>query len=102
MTHRIRRVAVVTALASLTAASALRRADPVPDSRYAGETTQTGDLRFEFRTSADGSNVERLFTQFRATKCDRAAQRHAGQHPRRLDRDQRRQPSKPRARRRRS
>ena len=62
MTHRIRRVAVATALASLTTASAFAAADPGPDSRYAGQTSQTGDLRFEFRTSADGSKAELLFT----------------------------------------
>ena len=72
MTHRIRRVAVLASLASLAAVPALA-ADPVPDSRYAGQTIQLQNtLRFEFRTSADGSHVERLFTQFRTPKCERA------------------------------
>ena len=90
MTHRIRRVAVVSGACPLTTASAFAAADPVPDSRYAGQTSQTGDLRFEFRTSADGSNAEKLFTQFRAKKVRAGRERHAGQHPRRLDRDHRR------------
>jgi hypothetical protein len=71
MTHRIRRVAVLASLASLAAAPALA-ADPVPDSRYAGETSQKGSLRFEFRVSEDGSRLERVFTQFRAPRCERA------------------------------
>jgi hypothetical protein len=74
MTHRIRHVAVLAALASLGAAPALAAlaADPIPDSRYAGETSQRGSLRFEFRTSEDGSEAERVFTQFRAPRCERA------------------------------
>ena len=72
MTYRIRRVAVLAALASLAAVPALA-ADPVPDSRYAGTTIQLQNtLRFEFRTSADGSHAERLFTQFRTPNCERA------------------------------
>jgi hypothetical protein len=71
MTHRIRRGAVLAALTSLVAVPALA-ADPVPDSRYAGETTQANGLRFEFRVSEDGSHVERLFTQFRTPRCERA------------------------------
>jgi hypothetical protein len=72
MTHRIRRVAVLAALASLAAVPALA-ADPIPGSRYAGQTIQAKNtLRFEFRTSADGSRAERLFTQFRTPKCERA------------------------------
>jgi hypothetical protein len=72
MTFRIRRVAVLGSLASLAAVPALA-ADPVPDSRYAGQTSQARDsLRFEFRTSEDGSRVERLFTQFRTPRCERA------------------------------
>jgi hypothetical protein len=72
MTHRIRRVAVVASLASLTTASAFAAADPVPDSRYAGTTSQADGLRFEFRTSVDGSQALKLFTQFRARHCERA------------------------------
>ena len=72
MTPRIRRVAVLAALASSAAVPALA-ADPIPDSRYAGETSQArNSLRFEFRVNADGSRVERLFTQFRTPKCERA------------------------------
>jgi len=71
MTNRIRRGAVLASLASLASIPALA-ADPVPDSRYAGETTQRGHLRFEFRISEDGDRVERLFTQFRAPRCERA------------------------------
>jgi hypothetical protein len=71
MTHRIRRGAVLAALASLAAVPALA-ADPVPDSPYAGETTQANGLRFEFRVSADGTHVERLFAQFRTPRCERA------------------------------
>lgn len=71
MTHRIRRGAVLAALASLAAVPALA-ADPVPDSRYAGETTQANGLRFEFRVSEDGSRVERLLAQFRTPRCERA------------------------------
>ncbi len=71
MTHRIRRGAVLAALAALAAAPALA-ADPVPDSSYAGETTQANGLRFEFRVSEDGAHVERLLTQFRTPRCDRA------------------------------
>ena len=72
MTHRIRRVAVMASLASLAAVPALA-ADPVADSRYEGQTSQGANgLRFEFRTSTDGSRVERLFTQFRARRCERA------------------------------
>lgn len=72
MTPRIRRVAVLASLVSLAAVPALA-ADPVPDSRYAGETSQVrNSLRFEFRVNADGSRVERLFAQFRAPKCERA------------------------------
>jgi hypothetical protein len=71
MTHRIRRVAVLASLASLVAVPALA-VEPVPDSRYAGETSQRGELRFEFRTSEDGTRVERLFTQFRARRCELA------------------------------
>jgi hypothetical protein len=71
MTHRIRRVAVLASLASLAAVPALA-ADPVPDSRYAGETSQRGSLRFDFRVSEDGSRLERLVTQFRTPRCERA------------------------------
>jgi hypothetical protein len=75
MTHRIRRAAVLATLASFGAVPAIAvamAADPIPDSRYAGVTSQRGDLRFEFRTSADGSAAERIFTQFRARNCERA------------------------------
>ena len=72
MNPRIRRVAVLAALASTVAVPALA-ADPIADSRYEGQTSQGADgLRFEFRTSADGSRVERLFTQFRARRCESA------------------------------
>jgi hypothetical protein len=71
MTPRIRRVAVLAALASTAAVPALA-ANPIPDSRYVGQTSQRGALRFEFRVSADGSRVERLFTQFRARRCENA------------------------------
>jgi hypothetical protein len=72
MNPRIRRVAVLAALASTVAVPALA-ADPVADSRYEGQTSQGANgLRFEFRTSTDGSRVERLFTQFRARDCERA------------------------------
>ena len=71
MTPRIRRVAVLAALASTAAVSAMA-ADPVADSRHEGRTSQANGLRFEFRTSEDGSRVERLFTQFRARTCERA------------------------------
>jgi hypothetical protein len=76
MTHRTRRVAVLATLASLGAvpAMAAMAADPLPDSRYAGETSQRGSLRFEFRTSADAGAVERLFAQFRARNCENAEQ----------------------------
>jgi hypothetical protein len=72
MTHRIRRAAILTAAASLISVSAFAAADPTPDSRYAGSTSQAGGLRFEFRTSADGSKAERILTQFRAPRCERA------------------------------
>ena len=72
MTLRIRRVAVLASLASLAAVPALAD-DPIPDSRYAGTTSQARDsLRFEFRVNEDGSRVERLFTQFRTPRCERA------------------------------
>ena len=72
MNPRIRRVALLAALASTVAVPALA-ADPVADSRYEGQTSQGANgLRFEFRTSADASRVERLFTQFRARRCERA------------------------------
>jgi len=71
MNPRIRRVAVLAALASTAAVPALA-ADPIPDSRYGGQTSQRGALVFEFRVSADGSRVERLFTQFRARRCENA------------------------------
>ena len=72
MNPRIRRVAVLAALASTVAVPALA-ADPVADSRYEGQTSQGANgLRFEFRTSTDGSKVERLLTQFRARRCERA------------------------------
>lgn len=63
-------------LGALVAAPALA-ADPVPGARYAGQTTQ-GKLRFEFRVSADGTQVERLFTQFRAPHCEDAKSRAQG------------------------
>jgi hypothetical protein len=71
MTHRIRRVAVLASLASLAAVPALA-ADPVPGSRYVGQTSQGGDPRFEFRVSDDASRVQRVFAQFRARRCERA------------------------------
>jgi hypothetical protein len=71
MTHRTSRVAVLAALASLAAVPAVA-ADPVPDSRYAGETSQRGSLSFDFRVSEDGTRAERVFTQFRAPNCERA------------------------------
>jgi hypothetical protein len=71
MTHRIRRVAVLASLASFAAVPALA-ADPVPGARYVGETSQRNDPRFEFRVSDDGSRVQRVFTQFRARRCERA------------------------------
>ncbi len=72
MTHRTRRVAVLASLASMAAVPALA-ADPIPDSRYVGQTSQgNNSLRFEFRVSADGARAERVFTQFRARRCERA------------------------------
>jgi hypothetical protein len=72
MTQRIRRMAVLASLASFAAVPALA-ADPVPDSRYAGQTSQArNSLRFDFRVSQDGARAERLFAQFRAPRCDRA------------------------------
>ena len=76
MTHRIRRAAVLATLASLGAvpAMAAMAADPLPDSRYAGETSQRGSLRFDFNTSADAGAAERIVTQFRARNCENAKQ----------------------------
>lgn len=68
MRLRIRRVAVLASLSSLVAVPALA-ADPVASSRYAGTTSQSGSLRFEFSISADGKRAERLVAQFRTPKC---------------------------------
>ena len=62
--------AAIAVLVALAAAPAYAAA-PVPDARYGGQTSQ-GQLRFEFRTSVDGSEIERLFTQFRTPNCDNA------------------------------
>jgi hypothetical protein len=68
MNSRIRRIAVLAPLSALVAVPALA-AEPVASSRYAGTTSQSGGLRFEFSTSADGRRAERLVAQFKTPKC---------------------------------
>ncbi|HZB76864.1 MAG TPA: hypothetical protein VE526_11615 [Solirubrobacteraceae bacterium] len=77
MTHRITATATVGTLAVLAAAPALA-ADPVAGARYAGETSQAGNLRFEFRVSDDGSRVRRALIQFRAGNCENARSKAQG------------------------
>jgi len=78
MTHRTRRIAGLAALALAAGpALAFAGADPAPDANYAGDTSQ-GKLRFEFKTSADGSRVERLFAQYRAPHCENATSKAQG------------------------
>ena len=69
MRIRTRRVVVPAVVAALVAVPAMA-ADPVPDSRYAGQTSQGHGFRFEFRTSADGTAVERLLAQFKTPRCE--------------------------------
>ena len=91
MTHRIRRVAVLASLASMAAVPALA-ADPVPDSRYVGQTSQAPQhpalrvprLRGRRARRAPVHPVPRA--QVRA-----GAQRDPGQHPGLEDRDRGRQ-----------
>jgi hypothetical protein len=68
MSHRMRRAGALSAVAALVAVPAF--AAPVAGSRYAGQTSQPGPLRFEFSTSADGTRVERLVAQFRTPRCE--------------------------------
>ena len=77
MTHRIAAIAMVGTLTALVAAPALA-ADPVAGARYAGETSQTGSLRFEFRVAEDGSRVEKALIQFRAGNCTNAESKAQG------------------------
>ena len=78
MTHRTRRIAGLTALALAAGpALAFAGADPAPDANYAGDTSQ-GKLRFEFKTSADGSQVTKVFAQYKAPHCQNAESK-AGQ-----------------------
>ncbi len=78
MTHRTRRIAGLAALALAAGpALAFAGADPAPDANYAGDTSQ-GKLRFEFKTSADGSHVEKLFAQYRAPNCENATSKAQG------------------------
>jgi hypothetical protein len=78
MTHRTRRIAGLAALAlAVGPALAFAGADPAPDANYAGETSQS-KLRFEFSTSADGSQVERLFAQYKAPHCENAVSKAQG------------------------
>jgi hypothetical protein len=69
MPHRTVRFALFAVLASPGAALALA-AEPVPGSRYAGQTSQGHGFRFEFRTSAGGTSVEKLLAQFKTPKCE--------------------------------
>ena len=78
MTHRTRRIAGLAALALAAApALAFAGADPAPDANYAGDTSQ-GTLRFEFKTSADGSQVDKLFAQYKAPHCENAKSKAQG------------------------
>jgi hypothetical protein len=77
MTHRIAAIGAVGGLAVLAAAPALA-ADPVAGARYAGETSQAGHLRFEFRVADDGSRVEKALIQFRAGNCENAESKAQG------------------------
>ena len=100
MTHRTRRVAVLASLASLAAVPALA-ADPVPGSRYVGQTSQGNDsLRFEFRISDDGTRVAARVHPVPRAQVRAGPQRDPGQHPGALDRDRGRQRSSSAARRR--
>ena len=77
MTYRIAAIASLGALAALAAAPALA-ADPVAGARYAGETSQAGSLRFEFRVADDGSRVEKALIEFRAGNCENAESKARG------------------------
>ena len=77
MTHRIAAIAALGGLTALAAAPALA-ADPVAGARYAGETSQAGGLRFEFSTSADGSQISKLFAQYKAPHCENAESKAQG------------------------
>jgi hypothetical protein len=63
------RLCALSAVATLVAAVPAFAANPVAGSRYAGQTAQSGPLRFEFSTSADGTRVEKLVAQFVTPKC---------------------------------
>ena len=71
MPHRICRVLVPALLAALAAVPALA-AEPVPDSRYEGQTSQGARYRLEFRVAPDATRVERLLAQFKVTTCEQS------------------------------
>lgn len=78
MTHRTRRIAGLAVLALAAGpALAFAGADPAPDSNYAGDTSQ-GKLRFEFTTSADGSQLDKVFAQYKAPHCVNATSKAQG------------------------